>query len=247
MEPACLDQGWRAPGVPAALLCALCGEGRRKGKPCWARAAHALWAQPWGRGLEGTAVGGGQASWVGVKDPGNRPLQAIACRLPMPALRGTMGCLLGPGQELRVGVGEGEVRQGGGEVGQEQACWTKPWAHGPAGQPLWGSHCTVQPAPPEGRMRELGQLAEEGLGTQDFVSVPSVSSSPSVSIGLPAGTTGYLGCGRGPEQQQGRRPTAQRGQGYGRGRVWGPFQAAGTTPSRLKGLSTPFFGLLPWN
>lgn len=117
----------------------------------------------------------------------------------------------------------------------------------PAGQPLWGSHRTVQPAPPEGRQRELGLLAEEGLSIHDFVLVPSASSSPSESICLPAGTRGYLGCGRGPEQQQGHLPTAQRGQGYGRGSMWGHFQAAGTTPSELKAVSTPFFGLLPWD
>ena len=107
------------------------------------------------------------------------------------------------------------------EAGQEWACWTKPWARGPAGQPLWGSRCTVRPAPPEGRQRELGQLAEEGLGIQDFVSVPSASCSHSVSICVPAGTRGYLGCGRCPEQQQGHPPTAQRGQGYGRGACGG--------------------------
>ena len=116
-----------------------------------------------------------------------------------------------------MGAGEGEARRGGGEAGQEWACWTKPWAHGPAGQPLWGSHCTVRPAPPEGRQRELGQLAEEVLGIQDFVSVPHASSSPSVSICLPAGTTSFLGCGRGPSDSKDTRPQSNRAKAMGGG------------------------------
>lgn len=88
-----------------------------------------------GLGEEGTAVGGGQASWGELKDPGNRPLWALACRLPMLAPRGTMGCLLGPGQELWVGVGEGEARQRRGRLARS----------GPAGQSL--GHTARWPAP----------------------------------------------------------------------------------------------------
>lgn len=140
MEPACSGQGWRA--APRRVLC---GEGRSKGEPCWVQAAPVLWVQPWGCGREGVGP-----TWWELRDPGNRPLWAPAFRLPMQAPRGTMGCLLGLGQELWVGVGEGEAGQGGG--GGKLAGSTPPAAspsgalteqHGPLprreGRGNWGS------------------------------------------------------------------------------------------------------------
>lgn len=68
----------------------------------------------------------------------------------MLAPRGTMGHLLGPGQELRVGVGEGREKPGqGGRLARNllgkawgmQACWPAPLgfllasvAHSPRGK-----------------------------------------------------------------------------------------------------------------
>lgn len=75
----------------------------------------------WGR-----KVGCGRELWSAgweLKDPGNRRLWAPACRLPVPTPRGTKDCLLGLGQELWVGVGEGKPgKEEDREAGQEQAC-----------------------------------------------------------------------------------------------------------------------------
>lgn len=81
-------------------------------------------------------MGGVRASWVGADGPRKQPERAPACRLPVPAPRGTMGCLLGPGQELWVGVGEGKAwaRRRGGWPGADLldkawgtwACWPAP-------------------------------------------------------------------------------------------------------------------------
>ena len=89
----------------------------------------------------GPDLGVGPAGWE-LTDPGERPLRAPACRLPGPAPRGTMGRLLGRGQELRVGVGDGRPGREEGRLA----------GSAPAGQPLWGSQCTARPSPPsEGR------------------------------------------------------------------------------------------------
>lgn len=142
-------------------------------------------------GEEGTAVGGGQGQLRGAPGPRKQATGAPSCRLPMPAPRGTMGCLLGPRQELRVGVGEGRPSKEEGRLARS----------GPAGQSLgqarWpaplGLSLHSQPAPPEERQRELGQLAREAPGARDLVSVPSASPSPCASICSPAGTRGSSG------------------------------------------------------
>lgn len=219
-------------------------EGGRESPAGLCPAVCALWAQPWGGGLEGTAVGGGQASWVGAQGP--RKQASVGTRLqaaPAGSQRHN-GLLVRPWAGAPGGSGGGgsQARGRGGWPGAglldkalgTQACWPAP-----VGLSLLSAVVS-----PRGKAKGTG--AVEGLGTQDFVSVRPASSSPSVSICLPAGTTGYLGCGRGPQRQQGHPPTAHRCQGYGRGRMWGPFQAAETTPSELRGLSAPFFGLLPW-
>lgn len=182
--------------------------------------------------------GSGPAEWE-LTDPGNsqsgHPPAGCPCRLPEAQWAACWALGRSSGWEW----GRGRPGQGGGEAGQEQTCWTKPGAHGPAGQPLWGSHCTVQPAPPEGRHRELGQLAKTGLGTQDFVSIPSASPRPCVSICSPAGTRGYSDQGRSPGQQQGHWPPAQRGQGS---RDW---ESVGALPgSRNHSWAQSFISLL---
>ena len=69
---------------------------------------------------------------------------------------------------------------------EEEGSWLE---HTSSGQPLWGSHCTAWPSPPEGRQRELGQLAEAGPGTRTLFQFPLPPPGP-VSICLPAGTKG---------------------------------------------------------
>lgn len=122
----------------------------------------------------GSTLGWGRRGqlWEGVRpagwelrDPGNRLLWAPAFRLPVLAPRGTMGCLLGRGQELRVGAGEGEARRGGGEAGQEWACWTKLWAHtrarwpAPLGLSLHSAACS-----PRGKAEGTGAAGRGGPG-----------------------------------------------------------------------------------
>lgn len=233
-----MGQGRQTLGEQAAPLGVLCGAGGRKGKPC--RAQHR-----WER--RGQLWEGVSASWVGASGPRKQATGAPACRLPMPAPRGTMGCLLGPGQELRVGVGEGRPSEEEGRLARS----------GPAGQsrgqaswpaPL-GLSLHSQPAPPEERQR-TGAADRGGLGAWDLVSVPSASPSPCVSICSPAGTRGSSDREAereergGPGQQQGHPPTAEQGQGSG---VWGHFQAAGTSPPELRGVSAVLFGLFGAN
>lgn len=198
MGPACLGQGRQTLGEPAAPLGVLCGAGWRKGKPC--RAQHR-----WER--RGQLWEGVSASWVGASGPRKQATGAPACRLPMPAPRGTMGCLLGPGQELRVGVGEGRPSEEEGRLARS----------GPAGQsrgqaswpaPL-GLSLHSQPAPPEERQR-TGAADRGGLGAWDLVSVPSASPSPCVSICSPAGTRGLFLRQRGREGGAGRPWAAAR-------------------------------------
>lgn len=188
------------------LLLCVSSVGKEGGResPAGLKAACALWAQPWGGGRRGQLWEGvGPAGWE-LKDPGNRPLWALACRLPVPAPRGTMGCLLGPGQELRVGVGEGEARLGRGRLARS----------GPAGQRL--GHTGLLASPSGALTAQRGLLPQrEGRGNwgswqrrawalRTLFQFPD-SSSPSVSFCLPAGTRGCLGCGRGPKTTA-RRP-----------------------------------------
>lgn len=80
--------------------------------------------------------------------------------------------LVRPGQELRVGVGEGRLGKEEGRLARSgpagqslrRACWPAPL----------GLSLHSQPAPPEGRQRELGQLAEEAwaLGTEFHFPLP---------------------------------------------------------------------------
>lgn len=183
---------------------------------------------PSGReGGDSCGRGSGPAEWE-LQDPGNRPLWAPACRLPVPAPRGTMGCLLGPGQELRVGVGEGRP-------GEERTCWTKPQAGllaSPSGALTAQSACS-----PRGKADGTGAAGRGGPGTRDCVSVPSASPSPCVSISSPAGT----GVPQAQEEALGNskatHPRPSRAKVPGRRRAWGHFQAAGTTPSELRGVS----------
>lgn len=79
-----------------------------------------------------------------------------------------MDRLLGRGQELRVGVGEGRPGREEGRLA----------GSAPAGQPLWGSQCTAGPSPPERRQRELGQLAGKGLGTGTLFQFPLPPPGP---------------------------------------------------------------------
>lgn len=68
------------------------------------------WLNP-GIGEEGPAVGGGQdqlGTSSRTQETGHARHPPAGCPC-LPAPRGTMGHLLGPGQELRVGVGEGEL------------------------------------------------------------------------------------------------------------------------------------------
>lgn len=102
-------------------------------------------------------------------------------RLPVQTPRGTMGCLLGLGQELWVGEGEGEAGQGGGG----RLAGSTPPAAGPSGA------LTAQRGPllqREGR-GNWGSLAEEGPGTRTLFQFPLPPPGP-VSICLPAGTSG---------------------------------------------------------
>lgn len=226
--------------MPAPLW-VLCGETGKKGKPGWA------WVACTPRvGEEGTAVGegSGPAEWE-LQDPGNRPLRAPACRLPVPAPRGTMGCLLGPGQELRVGVGEGRPGEEEGRLARSRpagqslrrACWPAPL----------GLSLLSQPAPPEGRQRELGQLAEEAWALGTLFHFPLPPARPCVNIPSPAGT----GVPQAQEEALGNskaaHPLPRRSKDPGSGRAWGHFQAAGTTPSELRGVSAPFLGLFGSN
>lgn len=145
-----MGQGRRTSGVPAAPLYVLCGGRGRKGKPCWAWVVRALWVQPrGGGGGDSCGRGSGPAEWE-LQDPGNRPLWAPACRLPVLAPRGTIGCLLGPGRSSGWEWGRGGwARRRGGWPGADLL---DKASGGPAGQPLWGSHCTVSPLPQrEGR------------------------------------------------------------------------------------------------
>lgn len=205
MGPACSGQGWRTWCGPAASLRALCGEGRRKEKPGWVSAACALWARPW-VGEEMTAVGGGWASWVGAQGPRKQATVGTRLQAARAGSQRHNGLLVRPRAGAPCGSGGGEARRGG--VGARLA------RSRPAGQPLWGSHCTVWPAPQEGRQRELGQLAEEAWALGLCFSSLCLPK-PHVSICLPAGTRGGSGSGwgRGPGQQQARPPTVPQGQG----------------------------------
>lgn len=156
-------------------------------------------------GKRGRLWEGVRASWWELQDPGNRLLRAPACRLPVPAPRGTMGCLLGWAAALG--------GSGGGEAGQERAFGTKLLAG------LWASPSgalTTQAAhSPRGRQRERGSWQRprhEGL------SVPPASPRPCVRICSPAGT-GLPQAGRGLAPQQGQPPTAQQGHGGARGGI----------------------------
>lgn len=87
-----------------------------------------------------------------------------------------MGCLLGPGPELRVVVGEGRPGEEEGRLARS----------GPAGQSFWracwpaplGLSLHSQPVPPEGQQRELGQLAEEAEACGTLFQFPLPSRVP---------------------------------------------------------------------
>lgn len=183
MGPACSGQGWRA--APQRVLC---GEGRRKGEPCWVQAAPVLWVQPWDCGREGV----GPTGWE-LRDPGNRPLWAPAFRLPVQAPRGTMGCLFGLGQELWVGVGEGEAGQGGGGGKLAGAHLQRP---APLGLSLHSMALS-----PGGKAEGTGAAGRGGPGYQDFVSVPSATPRPREHL-LASGHKGLV------RQWGGERPPA---------------------------------------
>lgn len=150
--------------------CPLWGR-RKERKALLGRAAHALLARPWDRGGGAGCGRGSGSAGCELKDPGNRPHQAPACRLPVPAgSQRHNGPLVRPRAGALGGSGGGGawVRRRGG-AGQE-----------PVGLSLHG--CSRLPHSPGGKAQgNWGSWQSRGLG-QDFVSVPSASPRPCVGI-----------------------------------------------------------------
>lgn len=158
------------------------------------------------------------------------------------------GLLVRPQAGAPGGSGGGEAKQGGGEAGQERTCWTKPRA-GPMASP--SGALTAQPArSPRGKAEGTGAAGEGGPG-RTGLSFSSLCIPQSLCEHLlPSRHKGFL-------RQRGRsgkalgnskvtHPLLSRAKVLGGG-VWGHFQAAGTTPSELRGVSAVLFGLFGSN
>lgn len=125
MKSSRLSPTGRLQGAPCMLVsrsegsgCALCSSvrplgGKEEGreKPCWApEPPRPFWLRPGGR-EEGLVMARAGPSWVGAQGPRKQGhSRHPPRRLPVPAPRGTMGCLLGP----RAGA------PGGGWGGEEE-------------------------------------------------------------------------------------------------------------------------------
>lgn len=192
--PCMLRSGLEDTGC-ASCSCARLLWGRRKEGKALLGLQHScpLGSRPWGGGGEpGCGSGMGPAGWE-LKDPGNRPLWVPACRLPVQAPRGTMGCLLGWGSSSGWEWGRGRPGPGGGKGMLARSRPVAPLAR-PSGLPCCGAGSS-----PRGRHRELGQLAARSLDSRT-VSVP-LPPPGLCSMCLPEGTRGSSG------QQQGHQPT----------------------------------------
>lgn len=121
----------------------------------------------------GSTLGSGRRRqlWEGVRpagwelrDPGNRLLRAPACRLPVLAPRGTMGCLLGrwAGAPGGSGGGGSQARRRGGWPGVgllDKALGTRARWPAPLGLSLHSAACS-----PRGKAEGTGAAGRGGPG-----------------------------------------------------------------------------------